>query len=497
MLGYKLIFVKYGRFITSDRCIKFKVANLKLQITTMNETDLAFTPALELAQLIRRREVSPLELTELYLDRISRFNPQLGSYFTVTADLAIADAKAKTELLTTASELPPFFGVPISIKDLNAVAGVTCTYGNPAFVKNISNYDDGVVIKIKQAGFTILGKTATSELGSYPYSEPTGFPPARNPWNLEYTPGGSSGGAAASVTAGLCAIAQGSDGGGSIRGPAACCGVVGIKPARGRVTQAPVGDRMGGIAVHGPIARTVSDAAAMLDVISGYITGDPYWLTNPEPSFLAATQVKTQKLKIAFSTSIHPLGDADTNCKQGVLKTVKLLAEMGHEIAEKCPDMSGLVAPFQIVWQSGVAAAGIPLEALQPLNQFLLSRTGSAGEYLQALAQMQIVSRQIVAFFDNIDVLVLSVYLHSPIKVGEWQNLTPEETFQNIIKWVAPCPVANATGLPAIAIPVGFDSNGLPLSVQLIGKPADESTIISLAAQLETANPWIQHRPNL
>ncbi|MFM7372187.1 MAG: amidase family protein, partial [Sphaerospermopsis kisseleviana] len=179
----------------------------------MNETDLAFTPALELAQLIRRREVSPLELTELYLDRISRFNPQLGSYFTVTADLAIADAKAKTELLTTASELPPFFGVPISIKDLNAVAGVTCTYGNPAFVKNISNYDDGVVSKIKQAGFTILGKTATSELGSYPYSEPTGFPPARNPWNLEYTPGGSSGGAAASVTAGLCAIAQGSDGG--------------------------------------------------------------------------------------------------------------------------------------------------------------------------------------------------------------------------------------------------------------------------------------------
>jgi amidase len=496
-LGYKLIFVKYGKSITSDRCIKFKVANLKLQITTMNETDLAFTPALELAKLIRRREVSPLELTELYLDRISRFNPQLGSYFTVTADLAIADAKTKTDLLTTASELPPFFGVPISIKDLNAVAGVTCTYGNPALVKNIANYDDGVVSKIKQAGFTILGKTATSELGSYPYSEPAGFPPARNPWNLEYTPGGSSGGAAASVTAGLCAIAQGSDGGGSIRGPAACCGLVGIKPARGRVTQAPVGDRMGGIAVNGPIARTVADAAAMLDVISGYITGDPYWLPNPEPSFFASTQAKTQSLKIAFSTSIHPLGDADTNCKQGVLKTVKLLAEMGHKIAEKCPDMSGLVKPFQIVWQSGVAASRIPPEALQPLNKFLLSRTGSAGEYLQALAQMQIVSRQIVAFFDNIDVLVLPVYLHSPIKIGEWQNLTPEETFQNIIKWVAPCPIANATGLPAIAIPVGFDSNGLPMSVQLIGKPAAESTIISLAAQLETANPWIQHRPNL
>ncbi|MBD2627307.1 amidase [Trichormus variabilis] len=461
----------------------------------MNEIDLAFTPALELAQLIRRRELSPLDLVEIYLERIERLNPQLGSYFTVTADLAVADAKAKTELLSTTSELPPFFGVPISIKDLTSVAGVTCSYGNPALVNNIANHDDGVVTRIKQAGFTILGKTATSELGSYPYSEPTGFTPARNPWNLEYTPGGSSGGAASSVAAGLSAIAQGSDGGGSIRGPAACCGVVGIKPARGRVTKAPVGDRLGGIAVNGPIARTVADAAAMLDVISGYFTGDPYWLPDPQPSFLAATQQKTDNLKIAFSTSILPLGDADANCKQGVLQTVQLLAQFGHQIEEKCPDFSGLVEPFQIVWQSGIAAAGLPAEALQPVNRWLLARSSSVGEYLQAVAKMQIVSRQIIAFFDTFDVLVLPVYLHSPIRVGEWANLSPEETFENIVNWVAPCPVANATGLPAIAIPVGFDSNGLPMSVQLMGKPAAESTLISLAAQLEAANPWIQHRP--
>ncbi len=183
----------------------------------MNEIDLAFTPALELGRLIQRREISPLELVEIYLNRIWQLNPKLGSYFTVTSELAISDAKAKTKLITTNSELSPFFGVPISIKDLNAVAGVTCTYGNPALLNNIPNYDDGVVTKIKQAGFILLGKTATSELGSFPYSEPTGFPPARNPWNLEYTPGGSSGGAASSVAAGLCAIAQGSDGGGSIR----------------------------------------------------------------------------------------------------------------------------------------------------------------------------------------------------------------------------------------------------------------------------------------
>jgi amidase len=461
----------------------------------MNEIDLAFTPALQLAQLIRRREVSPFELVEIYLERIQQLNPQLGSYFTVTAELAIADAKAKTELLTTTSQLPPFFGVPISIKDLNAVAGVPCTFGNPLLLNNIPEFDDGVVTRIKQAGFIILGKTATSELGSCPYTEPTGLPPARNPWNLEYTPGGSSGGAAASVAAGLCAIAQGSDGGGSIRGPAACCGVVGIKPSRGRVSKAPVGDRLAGISTSGPIARTVADAAALLDAISGYVTGDPYWLPDPEPSFLAATQTKPGALRIAFATSIPPLGEADANCQQGVLQTIQLLQQLGHIVEEKCPDFSGLVEPFQIVWQSGVAASGLPPQALQPLNRWLLARTCTITEYIQAVYQMQIVAREIVAFFNTVDVLVLPVYLHSPIRVGEWASLSPEETFQNIINWVAPCPPANATGLPAIALPVDFDSQGLPISVQLVGKPAAEATLISLAAQLEAAKPWIQHRP--
>jgi amidase len=454
-------------------------------------TDLAFTPALELARLIRRREVSPLELTELYLDRISRFNPQLGSYFTVMAESAIADSRYKTEILanTKETELPPFFGVPISIKDLNAVAGVTCTFGNPALINNIPNYDDGVVTKIKQAGFVILGKTATSELGSYPYTEPAGFPPARNPWNLEYTPGGSSGGAASAVAAGLCAIAQGSDGGGSIRVPAACCGLVGIKPARGRVTNAPGTST---IATSGPLARTVADAAAMLDAISGYFLGDPFWLNNPEPCFLdSRTKVG---LNIAFSTSIPSVGEADGNCQQGVLKAVRLLEELGHNVVEKCPDISGLVEPFQVVWQAGVAAARIPPQILQPLNRFLLERTGSAGEYLQAVTQMQILSRQIVSFFDLIDILVLPVYLHSPMKIGEWSQLNPDDTLERIIKWIAPCPIANATGLPAMSIPMGFDANGLPLSVQLIGKPAAEATLISIASQLEMVNPWVQHQ---
>ncbi|MDP8966015.1 MAG: amidase, partial [Cyanobacteriota bacterium] len=224
----------------------------------MNQIDLAFAPALLQAQLIRQREVSPLELVELYLERIQRLDSQLGSYFTVVGDRALAEAKAKTEQLAQindTSELPPFFGVPIAIKDLNSVEGIRCTYGTPVLKDKIAAYDDGVVMRIKQAGFTILGKTATSEWGSLPYTEPPGFPPARNPWNLDYTPGGSSGGAAAAVAAGLSPIAQGSDGGGSIRGPAFCCGLVGIKPARGRITYAPVGDYQNGIATNGSLGR--------------------------------------------------------------------------------------------------------------------------------------------------------------------------------------------------------------------------------------------------
>lgn len=320
----------------------------------MNDIDLAFTPALVQAELIRRHEISPKELTELYLERIQCKDSQLGSYFTVTAELAIADAQAKTEQLGQTTELPPFFGVPISIKDLNSVAGVVYTRGSQFLRDQIATYDDAVVTRIKQAGFIILGKTATSELGSFPYTEPEGFPPTRNPWNLDYSPGGSSGGAAAALAAGLCGISQGSDGGGSIRGPAFCCGLVGIKPSRGRVSYAPLGEHQSGIATNGPIARTVADAAALLDVMSGYVTGDPYWLPDPEPSFLAATQQKLGSLRIAFATEIPSIGKVAPVCEQAVLDLVKLLTDMGHTLTPGCPDFSALIAPFTRIWQSGV-----------------------------------------------------------------------------------------------------------------------------------------------
>lgn len=471
----------------------------------MNSIDLAFTSAVEQAHLIRSKVISPLELTRLYLERIERLNPVLGSYFTVTAEQALDDASAKTEQLAQCndpSQLPPFFGVPISIKDLNSVNGVRCTYGTYALRDNIATYDDAVVTRCKYAGFTLLGKTATSEMGSWPYSEPDGFPAARNPWNPDYTPGGSSGGAAASVAAGLSSLAQGSDGGGSIRGPSSCCGVVGIKPARGRVSYAPIGDCLNGVATIGPIARTVTDAAALLDVMSGYITGDPYWLPDPDPSFVETARSGAAKgvgraLRIAYGTMVEPVGEAHPECADAVVRTAKLLESLGHHVEQNCPQYPDLLEPFQVVWRTGLSASGLPLEAFSPKNRWLLERADTSGEYQRAIWKIQGIGRRIVAFFEQYDVLVMPIFMHPTIRIGEWADATPEDHMQKVINWIAPCPIVNTTGQPAIAIPAGFDSRGLPIGVQLIGKPADEATLIALAAHMEAVYPWTQHRPAL
>ena len=465
----------------------------------MNQTDLAFMPALEQAQLIRRGELSPLELTQLYLDRIEQLDPQLGSFVTVTAEQAIATAKAQTERLAgDTNDLPPFFGVPIAIKDLTAVEGVRCMYGSLALADHISAHDDAVVTRLKQAGFVILGKTAVSELGSLPYSEPMGMPSARNPWNLQHTPGGSSGGAAAAVAAGLSPIAQGSDGGGSVRGPAFCCGLVGLKPARGRVSAAPMGDHQSGIATNGILARTVSDAAALLDVMAGHVTGDPYWLPDPSASFLQSAlqpmQSQLPSCRIAYSSEILPIGQADADCAGAVLETAQRLARLGHQLEPACPDFTGLVEPFLVIWRAGVSVAGLPPAALSPFNAWLLSQPDTSGDYLRAVGAMQLLSRRIVAFFKDYDALLLPVYLRPAIQIGEWNDLPPAETLQRIIDWIAPCPPANATGQPAISLPTGLTAAGLPIGVQLVGRPADEATILALAAQLMAAHPW-QQRP--
>ncbi|NMF84904.1 amidase [Nodosilinea sp. P-1105] len=467
----------------------------------MTPVDIAFLPALDQAQLIRDQDISPLELTELYLERIERLNPKLGAYVTVMADQALADAKAKTEQLAShPDDLPALFGVPVSVKDLNAVAGVPCAYGIKAARDRVVEQDDYIVRKLRQGGMVILGKTATSQLGSLPYTEPPGFPPARNPWNPNYTPGGSSGGAAAALAAGLCAIAQGSDGGGSLRGPAACCGLVGLKAARGRISFTPLGERLNGLAVNGALTRTVADTAAMLDLLSGYQLGDPYWLPDPDPSFLQGLSQAPPPLRIGYTTRLEPIGEADTACGQAVQATVQALEDLGHKIeAVDFPDLSDLIEPFIVVWQCVIAELGVPWFALDKMNRWLYWRACwiNSGSYLRSVAQLQQVARQVVQFCYPYDVMVLPVYMHTVIPVGAWKRLRPAKTLDKVINWVAPCPLFNASGQPALAIPTGFDDNGLPVGVQLVGRPAAEATLLALAAQLESAKPWHHQRPPL
>ena len=463
-----------------------------------NNDALAFTSALEQARLIKERQITPLELTTMYLERIARYDSQIGSFNYVAQESAIADAQQKTAQLEQTIEpnsLPPFFGVPIAIKDLKSVVDMPINYGIPALKDQIAKYDEGIITKIKQAGFIILGKTATSQLGSFPYTEPEGFPPTRNPWNLDYTPGGSSGGSSAAVAAGFCAIALGGDAGGSIRGPAACCGLVGIKPSRGRISFSPVGDRLSGLGTHGILTRTVADAAAFLDIASGYTTGDPYWLDRPPVPFLSNTLQSLSSLKVGYVTSLLPVGEPAPECQQSVVRVVEQLTNMGHQAISQAIDLTPLIEPFKTVWASAVGASGIPPEALSPMNQWVSSQSGTAGEYLQAVTQMQLFARQLVSLFARFDVLVAPTYMHPAIKVGEWQNLSPEQTFEQIVNWILPCPPFNVTGQPVINIPAGFDRQGVPLGVQLVGKPNDEATIIALAARLEQDRPWSQLKP--
>ncbi|MFM1842299.1 MAG: putative amidase, partial [Cyanobacteriota bacterium] len=311
-------------------------------------TELALQTALDLAQSIRKRELSPLELTQYFLDRIAQRDHVIGGFCHVAPEMAIATAQAQTEQLGRTDDfnnLPPFFGVPIGIKDLNAVVGMPVSYGVAALKDHIADRDDGVVKKLKQAGFVILGKTTTSQIGTFPYTEPPGFLPSRNPWHLDHTAGGSSGGSGAAVAAGFCPIAQGSDGGGSLRGPASCCGLVGFKPSRGRISNAPVGDYQSGIASNGPLSRTVLDAAVLVDVMGGYITGDPYWLPQPEIPFLQSTQDALPRLRIAYHLTLPPF--SSSSVVQGGVKTaIAACGELGHILEEACFEAGELVEPF-------------------------------------------------------------------------------------------------------------------------------------------------------
>ncbi len=463
--------------------------------------DVAFLPAVEQARLVRAGELSPTALAETYLERIEALDPQLNAYVTVTHERALADARAaEARLARGDGGLPPFLGVPLSIKDLTSTAGVRTTFSCPAYAEHVPTTEAAVARRLREAGFVLLGKTNTPEFGTIPVTESALNGDCRNPWDTSRTPGGSSGGAAAALAAGLCAVAEGSDGGGSIRIPASCCGVFGLKPSRGRVSNAPYAS-VDGLGTSGPIARTVADAAALLDVLSGYETGDPWWAPEPERPFADEPGRPPGRLRIGFTAK--PPGDVPVaaDCLAALADAAALLGELGHEVEEVAPDwhVDELGRLFAVVWQTSPALYPLrDVSALSPLNQALLesARSTPSVDYVSALFRLRTIARRVVALWNSLDLLLTPTLALPPVPIG-WhtEEDDPWAQFRRGALFTPFTPIMNVTGQPAASLPLWWSEDALPIGVQLVGPPAGDALLLRLCAQIEEARPWAARRP--
>ena len=456
--------------------------------------ELAFTSAVEQARLVRSGEVTSAELVQLSLDRIARLDPTLNAFVTVCADEALA---AAASIDSTPGDAP-FRGVPIGVKDLTATAGIRTTYSSRAYAEYVPDFDTAVVRRIREAGFVIVGKTNTPEFGTVAFTESDLNGATRNPWSTDLTPGGSSGGAAAAVSAGLVPLAHATDGGGSIRIPASCCGLFGLKPSRGRVSSAPFGS-LEGLSTAGPMARTVEDAAAFLDVLSGYEPGDPWWAPPPERPFAVTTRDAPRRLRIAVTTTPPIDTPVDPECVRAALAAAEVLTELGHDVREETPpwDEPSLFDLFITVWQVGPGLHPVDESGLTPLNRGLVesARETSALEYARAVAQLQALSRRIVSFWADVDIVLTPTLALPPVPIG-WQDAVQgsiEQLMRNT-EFTPFTAIANLTGQPAMSLPLHWSDDGLPIGVQAIGPPAEDALLLQLAAQIEAARPWADRR---
>jgi amidase len=466
-----------------------------------------FKSAGELAALVRSGELSSRELVEECLQRIEALQPELNAFVHLDAEGALAAAEA-----IGPGDPRPFAGVPIAIKDTAAVAGMPYTMGSDIFGDFVPQHDSFVVRRLRDAGFVLVGKTNMPEFGILPVSEPRRFGPARNPWDTERTPGGSSGGAAAAVAAGMVPIAHGSDGGGSIRIPAACCGLVGLKAQRGRISRGPE-QAEDFLVQDGVLTRTVAETAELLDVLAGYETGDATWAPPPAEPFAAAAAREPGKLRIGVSTLAPIEAELDPICERGVRDAAKLLAALGHDVASfDAPWRNDdVLRTFTAVFGTPIAAAAFygglvtgrepSAELLEPLSWMFWEgmQERSAVDYYLARTQLGALSRQIVAVWDDYDVVLLPSLAGRPLHIGELDPCSddPWEDFRRSGEFTPYSALFNTSGQPAITLPLYHGDDGLPVGVQLAGRPADESTLLSLSAQLEAAAPWAERRPAL
>jgi amidase len=464
-----------------------------------------FRGATELAEMVRSGEISARELVETSLERIEELNPVLNAFVDVDAEQALAAADD-----VGPGDGRPFAGVPIAVKNNRAVKGLRLTHGCSTLADYVSDYDHNVTRRLRDAGFVIVGTTTLPEFGILPVTEARLFGPTRNPWDLERTPGGSSGGAAAAVTAGMVPVAHGNDGGGSVRIPAACCGLVGLKPTRGRISAAPeLGDSSLGI--DGMLTRTVADTAAILDVLAGYEPGDATWAPPPSEPFAASAERAPGRLRIA-TTTLPPVPDAvvDPMCARAVDEAAALLRSLGHEVEEVDPpwQAEGLSELFGAVFSvhialsitySGMVGGHEPTaEDMEPMSWAIYSMVQrlSAVQGMGATVQLQAFTRQLVSFLAPYDALLTPALAERPLPLGTLDTAAPEpmSTFTRSGLFTPFTPVFNASGQPGISVPLFHGEDGLPLGVQLVGRPAGEAALLSLAAQLEEAQPWADRR---
>ena len=457
--------------------------------------ELAFLSAVEQAQLIRSGEVSSEELVAVSLERIERLDPLLNAFVTVCAEEALATARAFDSTPGDA----PFRGVPIAVKDLAATAGIRTTYSSRAYAEYVPDFDTAVVRRIREAGFVIVGKTNTPEFGTVAFTESELNGATRNPWSTELTPGGSSGGAAAALAAGLVPTAHATDGGGSIRIPASCCGLFGLKPSRGRVSTAPFGS-LEGLSTAGPLTRSVEDAAHLLDVLAGYEPGDPWWAPPPERPFAKSTAEPPPRLRIAVTSTPPTDVPVDPECVRAVSSAAELLAELGHDVRDETPPWrtDDLFHTFIAVWQVGPALHPVDDALMTPLNRGLVesARASTAADYGRAVASLQLLARRIVAFWNDFDVVLTPTLALPPVPIG-WQDAVdgPIEQLLRNVEFTPFTAVANLTGLPAMSLPLHWSADGLPIGVHAIGPPAGDALLLQLAAEVEAARPWADRRP--
>jgi amidase len=456
------------------------------------------------ADAVRRREVSPVELVDHYLERIERLNPDVGAFVFVAPDQARAAAKDAESALSSGQDLPPLHGVPIAIKDLYLTADMPTGFGSGAFAPMELGIDEAFVTKLKQAGTISLGKTATPEFGAPCYTEPEGHPPARTPWDLSRSAGGSSGGAGAAVAAGLLPAAPGSDGGGSIRIPSSVNGLFGIKTSRGRVSTAPLNAEISGLSVHGPLARTVRDAAALLDAMAGPTSQDWIWQGPPSTgSFLAACDQEPTSLRIGrYITPAVAGAEIHPDCVAAYEHASELLASLGHTV-EDHPTTLGpeLISMFENLWSVEFASLPVPADnedGLRPLTKWLRERGRalSALDVWSSLATLRATARQELERTAHFDAMLTPTLAQPPAKVGGLRNdADPAQDFENQKRYTPFTAPYNMSGQPAVNVPLHWTDDDLPIGIHLIGRPGDEVTLLRLAAQIEAAEPWAHRRP--